>query len=68
MDDLVSRVRAWLGIGYPDDPEHIEAARRLEEQARRVRLARIDAGLPNGDRRHLVLVDHPMRRASDERP
>jgi hypothetical protein len=68
MDDLVSRVRAWLGIGYPDDEDHVDASRRLDEQARRVRLARIDAGLPaRWDRRQTVLPDHPTRRATDDR-
>jgi hypothetical protein len=66
MDDLVKRARAWLGIGYPDDPDHVEVVERLVEQGKRIRLARIDAGLPVGERRQVVLPDHPMRRATDD--
>jgi hypothetical protein len=67
MDDLVRRARAWLGIGYPEDPDHVEVVERLVEQGKRIRLARIDAGLPVGDRRQVVMANHPTRRATDER-
>ena len=64
MLEFLTRVRSWLGIPNKPDPEHDEVRYRLREQERRIRMARIDAGLP-GDRRHLMAIEHPARRWTD---
>jgi hypothetical protein len=68
MADLMSRVRAWLGIGAPSDPDHIATNLRLARQTERIRLAVIDADLPFRERWRRVADVHPTRRVTDELP
>lgn len=62
MSDLVSRIRAWLGLSPKPDAEKSTVERVVNDQ--RQRLARLDAGMPV-DRRRMALARHPARRAGD---
>lgn len=66
MDSLLERIRSMLRGEIPElDPaQHRAIERRLDDQAHRIRIARIDAGLPVDRRQHFA-ARHPGRRASD---
>ena len=56
-------VRQWLGLPVEPDPQREEAKRRLDDAEKRLRLARVDAGMPSA-RWHQV-YPHPHRRSGD---
>lgn len=64
MDEFLARLRAWLASSAAPDPERKAIENRLREQDGKLRLARLDAGLPV-DRRRYFELDHPGRRADD---
>lgn len=65
MGSLLDWIRAVLTReDLAHHAEHDAIERRLADQERRLRLARIDAGLPV-DRRQRFAADHPGRRVSD---
>lgn len=63
MPDLIARLREWLAPSEERDAERERVDRKLREQRDRLRLLRIDAGIP--ERRHYSAPSHPGRRGSD---
>ena len=61
MPDFLTRFRDWMGL--TPDPEKQAVDRKLREQRDRLRLLRVDAGIP--ERRHYSAPSHPGRRGSD---
>jgi hypothetical protein len=58
FDRLTAVIRDKLGLTTDEEKERIE--RVLSEQDRKIRIARVDAGLPvYGERRHFLM---PVRR------
>ena len=63
MPDLIARIRSLVSAGDPPaTPDHERIERELADRDLRLRLARIDAGLPV---RRQQVYPHPNRRASD---